>query len=89
MEQIMTTTLLLALPNFETFLRPCIRVETNALAFLSHFWLQLVWPALPLDFRRNTAKKGVLIKTKHFFLLGRRDTKCQPTNRQRQDTLKR
>ena len=64
-------------------------VETPALAFLSHFWLQLVWPALPLDFRRNTAKKGVLIKTKHFFLLGRRDTKCQPTNRQRQDTLKR
>ena len=36
-------------------------VETRALAFLSHFWLQLVWPSLcTIHFRRKTAKKGFL-----------------------------
>ena len=33
-------------------------VETRALTFLSHFWLQLVWPSLPYTFVATQQKRG-------------------------------
>ena len=33
-------------------------VEARALAFLSHFWLQLVWPSLPYTFVATQQKRG-------------------------------